>query len=89
MEVEKEKQARKKRHQTQNYPKTFLPCSTGLQKREEKKKKKNPRLCTLRNRQKVKANKHSICSLIMKTILKVKSGVMKQAVQYSSELALV
>lgn len=52
-------------------------------------KKKNPRLCTLRNRQKVKANKHSICSLIMKTILKVKSGVMKQAVQYSSELALI
>lgn len=52
-------------------------------------RKKNPRLCTLRNRQKVKANKHNICSLIMKTILKVKSGVMKQAVQYSSELALV
>lgn len=73
MGVEK-KQARKKRHKTQNYPKIFLPCSTGLQKKEEK---KNLDFALLRNRQKGKANKHSISRLIMKTILKVKSGVMK------------
>lgn len=75
MGVEK-KQARKKRHKTQNYPKIFLPCSTGLQKKEEK-KKKTLDFALLRNRQKGKANKHSISRLIMKTILKVKSGVMK------------
>lgn len=77
MGVEK-KQARKKRHKTQNYPKIFLPCSTSLQKKEEKKKKKKTLdFALLRNRQKGKANKHSISRLIMKTILKVKSGVMK------------